>query len=157
MHAALQFGLPQAPAVTAELGSRTRLAASNNSSRSRRSRQRQIAACHRCLAARPLIPAAAGRQPPLHGTRGLSCAAVLKDEAEPQQRDAATPMQQTHAPQAEQSQQEQQDSAGVQAALSMLKFYKAAISPLLPPSCRFQPTCSGAHQFWRAPWLGTAF
>ncbi|HEX8707782.1 MAG TPA: membrane protein insertion efficiency factor YidD [Pyrinomonadaceae bacterium] len=24
----------------------------------------------------------------------------------------------------------------------LLKFYKAAISPLLPPSCRFVPTCS---------------
>ena len=25
---------------------------------------------------------------------------------------------------------------------SLLKFYKAAISPWLPPSCRFVPTCS---------------
>lgn len=28
------------------------------------------------------------------------------------------------------------------AALAMLRFYKRAISPQLPPSCRFQPTCS---------------
>ena len=28
------------------------------------------------------------------------------------------------------------------AALAMLRFYKNAISPQLPPSCRFQPTCS---------------
>ena len=34
------------------------------------------------------------------------------------------------------------DSAGVRAALVALKFYKAAISPLLPASCRFLPTCS---------------
>lgn len=27
-------------------------------------------------------------------------------------------------------------------ALSMLRFYKTAISPILPPSCRFVPTCS---------------
>ena len=27
-------------------------------------------------------------------------------------------------------------------ALRMLRFYKSAISPLLPPSCRFLPTCS---------------
>lgn len=27
-------------------------------------------------------------------------------------------------------------------ALTMIGFYKRAISPLLPPSCRFQPTCS---------------
>jgi len=26
--------------------------------------------------------------------------------------------------------------------LGLLRFYKVAISPLLPPSCRFQPTCS---------------
>ena len=28
------------------------------------------------------------------------------------------------------------------AALGMLRFYKNAISPLLQPACRFQPTCS---------------
>ncbi|HEY6243745.1 MAG TPA: membrane protein insertion efficiency factor YidD [Pyrinomonadaceae bacterium] len=26
--------------------------------------------------------------------------------------------------------------------ISLLKFYKLAISPLLPPACRFIPTCS---------------
>ncbi|MFB3850606.1 MAG: membrane protein insertion efficiency factor YidD [Acidobacteriota bacterium] len=26
--------------------------------------------------------------------------------------------------------------------LSLIKFYKAALSPILPPSCRFYPTCS---------------
>lgn len=26
--------------------------------------------------------------------------------------------------------------------ISLLKFYKAVISPWLPPSCRFTPTCS---------------
>ncbi|KAJ8424880.1 hypothetical protein Cgig2_017972 [Carnegiea gigantea] len=34
------------------------------------------------------------------------------------------------------------DSVGVKAALSMLKFYKREISPLLPKSCRYVPTCS---------------
>ncbi|MBV8855999.1 MAG: membrane protein insertion efficiency factor YidD [Acidobacteria bacterium] len=28
------------------------------------------------------------------------------------------------------------------ALTSLLRFYKAFISPLLPPSCRFVPTCS---------------
>jgi putative membrane protein insertion efficiency factor len=28
------------------------------------------------------------------------------------------------------------------AVLFLISFYKAVISPLLPPSCRFQPTCS---------------
>ena len=26
--------------------------------------------------------------------------------------------------------------------LALLRFYKAMISPRLPPACRFQPTCS---------------
>ncbi|MGH9966288.1 MAG: membrane protein insertion efficiency factor YidD [Pyrinomonadaceae bacterium] len=26
--------------------------------------------------------------------------------------------------------------------ISFLRFYKAALSPLLPPSCRFVPSCS---------------
>jgi putative membrane protein insertion efficiency factor len=26
--------------------------------------------------------------------------------------------------------------------LALLRFYKVAVSPLLPPSCRFVPTCS---------------
>ncbi|KAL0451142.1 UNVERIFIED_CONTAM: putative protein, chloroplastic [Sesamum latifolium] len=34
------------------------------------------------------------------------------------------------------------NSLGVEAALSMLKFYKREISPLLPKSCRYVPTCS---------------
>lgn len=27
-------------------------------------------------------------------------------------------------------------------ALGLIRFYKRFISPLLPPSCRFEPTCS---------------
>ncbi|HEV2073853.1 MAG TPA: membrane protein insertion efficiency factor YidD [Thermomicrobiales bacterium] len=27
-------------------------------------------------------------------------------------------------------------------ALGMIRFYKSRVSPLLPPSCRFHPTCS---------------
>ncbi|KAL6133151.1 hypothetical protein ACLB2K_065388 [Fragaria x ananassa] len=34
------------------------------------------------------------------------------------------------------------NSLGVKAALSMLKFYKREISPLMPNSCRYVPTCS---------------
>ncbi|KAM7526353.1 hypothetical protein LguiA_016255 [Lonicera macranthoides] len=33
-------------------------------------------------------------------------------------------------------------NVGVKAALSMLKFYKREISPVLPNSCRYVPTCS---------------
>ena len=42
-----------------------------------------------------------------------------------------------------------------------IKFYQAAISPMLGPSCRFQPTCShymvGAIEEWgpiKGLWLG---
>jgi putative membrane protein insertion efficiency factor len=42
-----------------------------------------------------------------------------------------------------------------------LKFYKAAISPMLPPSCRFVPTCSEyareaieKHGAVRGSWMG---
>ena len=38
--------------------------------------------------------------------------------------------------------QAQHRDVGVQAALAVLWLYKNAISPLLPKSCRFLPTCS---------------
>lgn len=45
--------------------------------------------------------------------------------------------------------------------VAMLRWYKAAISPLLPPACRFQPTCSiymaeaiTRHGALRGVWLG---
>jgi uncharacterized protein len=43
----------------------------------------------------------------------------------------------------------------------LLKFYKYAISPMLPPACRFTPTCSeytveaiGKYGFVKGAWLG---
>ncbi|HVG32386.1 MAG TPA: membrane protein insertion efficiency factor YidD [Pyrinomonadaceae bacterium] len=46
--------------------------------------------------------------------------------------------------------------------VTLLKFYKAAVSPLLPPSCRFVPTCSEyareaieRHGAVRGTWMGT--
>ena len=32
--------------------------------------------------------------------------------------------------------------AGARAAAAVLAFYKKLVSPLLPPACRFTPTCS---------------
>ncbi len=47
------------------------------------------------------------------------------------------------------------------AALFLLRFYKRWISPLLPPMCRFEPTCSvytmqavEKYGFLRGVWLG---
>ncbi|CAL5388307.1 unnamed protein product [Camellia sinensis] len=37
---------------------------------------------------------------------------------------------------------EEVNNPGVKVALSMLRFYKREISPLLPNSCRYVPTCS---------------
>ena len=41
-----------------------------------------------------------------------------------------------------------------------IRFYKRFISPLLPPACRFHPTCSvyamealQKHGAWRGSWL----
>lgn len=46
-------------------------------------------------------------------------------------------------------------------ALGLLRVYKYAVSPLLPPSCRFVPTCSeyaaeaiAKHGFLKGSWLG---
>lgn len=48
-----------------------------------------------------------------------------------------------------------------QIAIFILRSYKYAISPLLPPSCRFTPTCSeyaieavAKYGFWRGMVLG---
>ena len=47
------------------------------------------------------------------------------------------------------------------AALFLLRFYKRFLSPLLPPMCRFEPTCSvymmqaiEQYGFLRGTWLG---
>lgn len=47
------------------------------------------------------------------------------------------------------------------AALFLLRFYKRFISPLLPPMCRFEPTCSvytmqavEKYGVIRGTWLG---
>lgn len=46
-------------------------------------------------------------------------------------------------------------------AIWLLRFYKYAISPLLPPACRFTPSCSeyaaeaiAKHGFLKGVWLG---
>ncbi|HEX8143561.1 MAG TPA: membrane protein insertion efficiency factor YidD [Pyrinomonadaceae bacterium] len=45
--------------------------------------------------------------------------------------------------------------------VTLLRFYKVALSPLLPPSCRFVPTCSEyareaieRHGALRGSWMG---
>ncbi|MCI6101379.1 membrane protein insertion efficiency factor YidD [uncultured Selenomonas sp.] len=46
------------------------------------------------------------------------------------------------------------------ALLLLIRFYRAAISPLFPPSCRYVPTCSayameaiGKYGAWRGGWM----
>jgi len=45
-------------------------------------------------------------------------------------------------------------------AVTLIKLYQRLISPLLPPACRFYPTCSeyaaqavARHGLWRGGWL----
>ncbi|XP_071717376.1 UPF0161 protein At3g09310 isoform X1 [Rutidosis leptorrhynchoides] len=40
------------------------------------------------------------------------------------------------------SQGDNDETFGVKVALSMIRFYRSEISPLLPKSCRYIPTCS---------------
>lgn len=117
-------------------------------------RRLEVAACHRCLqqTQRQLIP-----RLQQHGSRGPGGPNVLKEgsaaraadtAADAAQRAPAPPERQQQAGQKQQQpgqQGQQEDTAGVRAALTALRFYKAAISPLLPPACRFLPTCSGAE------------
>lgn len=46
-------------------------------------------------------------------------------------------------------------------AIFLIRFYQIAISPILPNSCRFTPTCSQytleavkKYGFWKGIWLG---
>lgn len=46
------------------------------------------------------------------------------------------------------------------ALLLLIRFYRAAISPLFPPSCRYVPTCSAyameaieEYGAWRGGWM----
>ena len=46
------------------------------------------------------------------------------------------------------------------ALLFLIRFYRAAISPLFPPSCRYVPTCSAyamealeKYGAWKGGWL----
>jgi len=45
-------------------------------------------------------------------------------------------------------------------ALTLIRFYQNAISPLTPPSCRYQPTCShygyeaiSRYGFFKGGWM----
>jgi len=53
-------------------------------------------------------------------------------------------------------------SPAARLVMVVLSAYKRWVSPLLPPACRFQPTCSeylreaiGEHGLPRGLWLGT--
>jgi hypothetical protein len=58
---------------------------------------------------------------------------------------------------------QRQTSSGMaaRAGLAVVRFYQNAISPLFPPSCRFQPSCSEytkraieKHGLLKGGWLG---
>jgi putative membrane protein insertion efficiency factor len=46
-------------------------------------------------------------------------------------------------------------------ALGLIRFYQRRISPTLPPTCRFVPSCSeytyqaiGKYGLWKGGWMG---
>lgn len=56
--------------------------------------------------------------------------------------------------------EEARPGLGVRGAAELLRLYKRFLSPLLPPACRFQPTCSEyaresilRHGLRRGAWL----
>lgn len=57
---------------------------------------------------------------------------------------------------------ERRPGLAARAALATIRFYQRRLSPLLPPTCRFEPTCSqyakiAVERFglWRGGWLAT--
>lgn len=53
-----------------------------------------------------------------------------------------------------------EDAAMKALLLFLIRFYRAAISPLFPPSCRYVPTCSAyameaieKYGAWRGGWM----
>lgn len=75
--------------------------------------------------------AEASRDECRHGTKGGDSNVV--DERNEEGADVSVP----------DSARDAQPTPAVSAAMGLLRFYKSQISPLLPPSCRYIPTCSG--------------
>jgi len=74
--------------------------------------------------------AEASRDECRHGTKGGDSNVV--DERNEEGADVSVP----------DSARDAQPTPAVSAAMGLLRFYKSQISPLLPPSCRYIPTCS---------------
>mmetsp|Transcript_24678 Transcript_24678/g.68664 ORF Transcript_24678/g.68664 Transcript_24678/m.68664 type:complete len:232 (+) Transcript_24678:203-898(+) len=122
----------------------------------------QVAACHKCVQ-RAALAHSWRLQRGMNGsvtlrelgTRSLDRKVVVFDSASKGSRAAGSEQEsagnqggQSSETLPESSQQaddvegREADSVGVRLALAALRFYKAEISPILPPSCRFFPTCS---------------
>lgn len=84
-----------------------------------------------------------------------------RDDASPAA-DADPEAGQADAPDDEAALQPRRDrSLAARAGLGLVRFYQNAISPMLPPSCRYRPTCSEytkiaiqKYGFMRGSWMG---
>jgi putative membrane protein insertion efficiency factor len=83
---------------------------------------------------------------------------ALPEEAAPEEAAAAGPS----GEQALELSRDERDAGLIaRGGIALIRFYQRAISPLTPPACRFQPTCSEyaliaikRHGFIRGSWLG---
>ena len=65
-------------------------------------------------------------------------------------RDEESTRESTRAARASEGDEEEEDTMSMKIAMGLLDFYKREVSPILPKSCRFVPTCSEyARQAYR--------
>lgn len=98
-----------------------------------------ISACYKCITFK------LHKSPPLAPKHSLIPPPNSTNHHRPQLQRRATQQQDDSPPPPPTKNNQQQDdnlSPAVKAAISFLKGYKAVISPLIPPSCRYLPTCS---------------
>jgi uncharacterized protein len=100
-----------------------------------RHRQRlNVAACRHC---RHRAPVSVRQQP----SRRAGVCAGAKDGDDEDTR-ASSSSSSSGANDRDESSKDEEDTVTMKVAMGLLDFYKREISPLLPKSCRFVPTCS---------------
>jgi putative membrane protein insertion efficiency factor len=93
----------------------------------------RVRACRNC--ARTVVVVARARE-------GVAAKGAMRDEESTRES--------TRAARASEGDEEEEDTMSMKIAMGLLDFYKREVSPILPKSCRFVPTCSEyARQAYR--------